>query len=73
MGLIRMHGRDAIHFVTNRCEHEQFLLLPSKTINEIIGYWFARAMCLYGDGLEVFAFIFLSNHSRQTSGLDRVP
>jgi len=72
MGLIRMHNKNAIHFVTNRCEQEQFLMLPVKTINKIIGYWFARALCRYGEGLEIFAFIFLSNHfhmlARDTKG-----
>jgi REP element-mobilizing transposase RayT len=57
-----MHGKDAIHFVTNRCEQEQFLMLPSKRINHIIGYWFTRSLYRYGYGLEIFAFIFLSNH-----------
>lgn len=62
MGLVRMHNQNAIHFVTNRCFQERLFMLPSKTLNEIIGYWFARAYDRYGQGLEIFAFIFLSNH-----------
>ncbi len=62
MGLIRMHDKGAIHFVTNRCFQERLFMLPNEKINKIIGYWFSRAMEKYGAGLEVFAFIFLSNH-----------
>ena len=74
MAAIRMHLNSSIHFITsviiaeinddipNRCEQEQFLLLPSQTINQIIGAWFARSLCLFGEGLEIFAFIFLGNH-----------
>lgn len=62
MAGIRMHLNDSIHFITNRCEQEQFLMLPSQTINQLIGAWFARSLCLFGDGLEIFAFIFLGNH-----------
>jgi len=62
MASIRMHMPNDIHFVTNRCEQERFFMLPSKTINQIIGAWFARALCLFGDGLEIYAFVFISNH-----------
>ena len=58
----RMHFKDTVHFITNRCEHEMFLMLPNETITRIIQGWFARALCLFGDGLEIYAFIFLSNH-----------
>jgi len=58
----RMHFRNTVHFVTNRCEHEMLLLLPTARTLEIIQGWFARALSLYGDGLEIYAFIFLSNH-----------
>ena len=58
----RMHFKNDIHFVTNRCEHEMFLLLPKERITEIIQCWFARALCLFGQGIEVYAFIFLSDH-----------
>ena len=66
MGLVRMHHQNAIHFVTNRCFQERLLLLPSRTVNHIIGYWFARAHTLYGQGLEIYAFIFLSNPNMST-------
>jgi REP element-mobilizing transposase RayT len=39
-----------------------FLMLPNDRITEIIQCWFARALCLFGDGIEIYAFIFLSNH-----------
>ncbi|MCU0660904.1 MAG: hypothetical protein MUC50_01090, partial [Myxococcota bacterium] len=29
MGLVRMHFEDQVHFVTNRCEQEQYLLKPT--------------------------------------------
>ncbi|MCP4603343.1 MAG: hypothetical protein GY847_22975, partial [Proteobacteria bacterium] len=62
MSGIRMHLKDSIHFVTNRCEQEQLLMLPSERIKQIIGAWFARSLCLFGDGLEIFAFVFMGNH-----------
>ena len=68
----RMHFKGAIHFITNRCEHEMLLFLPSKRITQIIQGWFARAFCLFGRGLEIYAFIFLGNHlhilCRDTAG-----
>lgn len=39
-----------------------FLLLPTYRIITIIQCWFARALCLHGEGLEIYAFTFLSNH-----------
>ena len=62
MGLVRMHQQNDIHFVTNRCFQERLFMLPSHTVNHIIGYWFARAYERYGARLEFYAFIFLSNH-----------
>ena len=62
MSANRMHFRNTIHFITNRCEHEMLLLLPTDRITEIIQCWFARALCLYGKGIEIYAFVFLSNH-----------
>ena len=53
---------EAVHFVTNRCEREQFLLLPDPELRNIIGGWFARALETYGKGIEIYAFVFLSNH-----------
>jgi len=62
MGQIRFHQKNATHFVTNRCEHEMFLLLPHKTTNELILFWLAKAKTKFGDGIEIFGFVFLSNH-----------
>jgi putative transposase len=62
MANIRMHPRDAVHFVTNRCEQEQFLLLPRKRTNNLVCEWLARAYDFVGGGIEIFAFVFLSNH-----------
>ncbi len=58
----RMHLQNEIHLVTNRCFQERLFMLPNDEVNFIIGYWFARALELYGAGLEIFAFVFLSNH-----------
>jgi REP element-mobilizing transposase RayT len=58
----RMHLKNTVHFITNRTEHELFLLLPTADITEIIQGWFARAHTMFGEGLEIFAFIFLSDH-----------
>jgi len=62
MGSRRMHHKDAIHLITNRCEEGFFLMIPSRKINEIIQYWFARALVKHGNGLEVYSYCFLSNH-----------
>ncbi len=62
MSTVRMHEKNAVHFVTNRCEHEMFLLLPTKEVNSIVMEWFIKAMAIYGNGLEIYAFCFLSNH-----------
>jgi len=58
----RMHFNNTIHFVTNRTEHEMFLLLPHENITKLIQGWFARAHRKCGQGLEIYAFIFMSNH-----------
>ena len=62
MSANRMHFPNTFHFITNRTENELFLLLPTETITKIIQCWFARALCRFGEGLEIYAFIFLSNH-----------
>lgn len=63
MGCVRMHHKDEIHFVTNRCEQEQFLLIPHKRINELVLEWLARAMTFVGENsIELFAYVVLSNH-----------
>lgn len=58
----RMHLRNEIHLITNRCFQERFFMLPTDKTNSIICYWFARALCKHGKGLDIFAFVFLSNH-----------
>ena len=62
MSANRMHYRNKVHLITNRTEHEMFLLQPTPEITELIQGWFARALCEYGEGLEIYAFIFLGNH-----------
>ena len=62
MAGIRMHPKNAVHFITNRCEQEQFLLLPSKTTNSIVLSWLVKALFFVNYGIEIYAFICLSNH-----------
>jgi putative transposase len=62
MANIRMHLKDAVHFVTNRCEQEQLLLLPKGRVNQLVREWLARAYAFVGGGVELYAFVFLSNH-----------
>ena len=59
---IRWLFPNAVWLVSNRCELEQFLLLPSARINALIGAWLGRAMEKFGDGIDLYGFIFLSNH-----------
>jgi REP element-mobilizing transposase RayT len=48
------------YFVTVRCLHGRLFLRPSERTNEIVGGVLARAARLAG--IEVFAFVFASNH-----------
>jgi REP element-mobilizing transposase RayT len=57
-----MHCKDSYHFITNRCEQEQFLLLPTEQTQALIIEWLARAVTFVGGEVEIHAFIFLSNH-----------
>ena len=59
---MRVHTNNSVYFVTNRCHQERFFMLPRPGVNKLIGAWLAIALYKYGDGIEVFAFIFLSNH-----------
>ena len=59
---MRVHFGNDVFFVTNRCEEERFFMLPRAKVNHLIGTWLAKALEKYGDGIEIFAFIFLSNH-----------
>lgn len=62
MGKIRYHRPQSVHFVTNSCEHRMFFLLPCEETNHLIRYWLARAKVRYGKGLDIYGFIFMSNH-----------
>jgi REP element-mobilizing transposase RayT len=58
----RIHDSDFVHFVTNRCEHEMFFMLPKAKINELILFWLAKAKQKKGKDIEIYGFTFLSNH-----------
>ena len=58
----RMHLPGDIHLISNRCEEGRFFLLPTKEAVALVEYWLARAMKRYGKGIEIYAFVFLSNH-----------
>ena len=60
--LIRWHEKSFIHFVTNRTEHEMFLLLPTQEVNNLILYWLTKAKEIKGLHIKLYAFVFLSNH-----------
>jgi len=60
---MRVHfPENNIYFVTNRCLQERFFFLPKPGIVKIIGAWLAKALKEYGDGIELYGFIFLSSH-----------
>jgi putative transposase len=59
---MRVHLPNDVFFVTNRCEEERLFMLPKPAINRLIGAWLAKALQEHGDGIELYAFIFLSNH-----------
>ena len=48
------------YLVTRRSTQRQFLLVPSKTVNQIFLFCLAHAAALYG--IQVHAFCVLSNH-----------
>jgi REP element-mobilizing transposase RayT len=49
-----------IYFVTVRCFQRRLLMRPSSETNEVLGGVLARAARL--NGVEVFGFVFASNH-----------
>jgi REP element-mobilizing transposase RayT len=55
-----MFEAEVPYFVTVRCLHGRLFLRPSERTNEILGGVLARAARLAG--IEVFAFVFASNH-----------
>ena len=59
---MRLNLKKDIFFVTNRCEQERFFMVPRPEIKKIISTWLAKALEEHGDGIELYAFIFLSNH-----------
>lgn len=61
MGNPRMNIPGTVYFVTNRCLEERFMMKPGHVVNRIIGGWLARAIQKH-PGIEVYGFVFLSNH-----------
>ena len=49
------------HFVTVRCIGAMFLLRPDAELNQIIGFWLARAATRF-PGIRLLAAVALSNH-----------
>jgi len=59
---MRVNFPDQVYLITNRCEEERFFLHPRPGIKKLIGAWLAKSLAEYGDGIELYAFIFMSNH-----------
>jgi REP element-mobilizing transposase RayT len=59
---MRFHNPDCVWFVTNRCAQERLFLLPRPEVKQLIGAWLAKSLAEHGDGIELYAFAFLSNH-----------
>ena len=59
---LRIHNEDYVYFVTNRTHQQRFFMLPTKENNKAIRYWLARSKCMHGKNIQIYAFIFLSNH-----------
>ena len=59
---MRIWNPEHVYFVTNRCEQERLFLLPRLEVKRLIGAWLAKSLAEHGDGIELYAFIFLSNH-----------
>ncbi|HUT77944.1 MAG TPA: hypothetical protein VM285_09675 [Polyangia bacterium] len=59
---MRIWNPDHAYFVTNRCEQERLFLLPRPAVIKLVGAWLAKSLAEHGDGIELYAFIFLSNH-----------
>ncbi|MBN2670684.1 MAG: transposase [Deltaproteobacteria bacterium] len=59
---LRIHNEQYVYFVTNRTHQQRFFMLPTKENNEAIRYWLAKSKHLHGQNIEIYAFIFLSNH-----------
>jgi len=60
---VRIHSSEHnTYFVTNRCFQERFFFLPKPGVIALIGSWLAKALKEYGDGIELYGFIFMSSH-----------
>lgn len=57
---LRMYEAEIPYFLTIRCLQGRLFLRPSERTNEVLGGVLARAARLAG--VEVFAFVFASNH-----------
>ena len=57
---LRMYAPEGIYFITCRTFQARLLMRPSSQVNELIGGVLARSVERFG--VEVFAFVFLSNH-----------
>ncbi|MBN2525789.1 MAG: transposase [Deltaproteobacteria bacterium] len=59
---LRIHDSNYVYFVTNRTHQQRFFVLPTKENNKAIRYWLAKSKNKHGKHIEIYAFIFLSNH-----------
>jgi putative transposase len=58
----RIHHPDLIHLVSSRTIFGMFLITPTPKITKIVSYWFARSLNEYAPNIEIYAFMFMSNH-----------
>ena len=59
---LRIYDPNYTHFIGNRCEHEMFFMVPKKELNKIILDWLTKAKVRWGNAIDIYGFIFLSNH-----------
>ncbi len=60
MSLPRHFVKGATYLITRRCTQRQFLLRPSKRVNEILRFCLATAAESFG--IRLHAFVFMSDH-----------
>lgn len=55
---------DTVLFVTSRCVHRSFRLVPTRAVRRVVDYCFAVVSSRYRQrwGMEFYEFEFLSNH-----------
>lgn len=58
---IRIFEPDSVLHIYNKCAEDRFFLRPTPQTNQLIKGWLARSLDRY-PGIDLFAFIFLSNH-----------